>query len=337
MTKKVEMVYFGGATQTTEWFGNSGRNYTENYFGGVAVPPNPNDNFIPPDVTPPTKPLAWVGTPPATGTVGSDLVYNWEGGDISADPKKYNVVVELAGAEVDNKTDSATTYTFSTTGKAPGTYKVTVYDKGGKSDPTASKITVDTVLSAAPVQKTIAGKAKAAATGGDVVPFTDLFTPTNCAATDFDFVVAPTTAGSVAAATGALTLADDAAGKVEVTATAKSSAGTISGSPAKGTITLVTAKPKPKSISGLTIASATGGDKIAFNLMFTAVNCAATDFDFAVDGTPANGTVNATTGELTLIDTAAGKVTITATAKSSAGTVSGSPASCVITAVTAKP
>lgn len=328
MTKQYTQAYFGGVTQTTEWLGNSGRNYTGNYFGGVQVPPDPNDNFIPPDAN---SPLAWV-TKPATGTVGDQLKYVWQGGDISQPPKAYNVVVATGSTIIDDKTAPDLNYTFDTTGKAAGAYTVTVYDKGGKGDPTAASIVANLTLAAAPVVKSISGKTVASATGGDTVTFANLFTVANCGAGDFDYAVNPTSAGSVNTTSGLLTLVDNATGKVEVTATAKSATGAVTGSPAKATITAVAPK---KTVAGKTIAAATGGDVIQFATMFTATNCGPTDFNFAVDGTPANGTVDATTGALTLIDAATGTVKITATGK--AAGINGSPAVCTITAVTPKP
>lgn len=70
--------------------------------------------------------------------------------------------------------------------------------------------------------------------------------------------------------------------------------------------------------------------------MFTVVGVTASDFDFVV--TPqAAGTVNTTTGALTIADATTGAFTVKATAKASAGAVTGSPATVNFTGVTAKP
>lgn len=329
MTKQYTQAYFGGVTQTTEWLGNSGRNYTENYFGGVQVPPDPNDNFIPPDAG---TPLAWIAHP-ATGTVGDTLKYTWTGG--APGTQGYNVIVlNPQGTEEDNTfvVDGSVGYPFDTTGKTAGAWTVQVYDGKDAQDPAAKKIEQALALAAAPVVKSISGKTVPAATGGGTVTFANLFTVANCGAGDFDYAVNPTSAGSVNTTSGLLTLTDNATGKVEVTATAKSATGPVTGSPAKATITSVTPK---KTVAGKTIDAATGGDVIQFADMFTATNCGPTDFNFAVDGTPANGTVDATTGTLTLIDAATGTVKVTATGK--AAGINGSPAVCTITAVTPKP
>lgn len=104
------------------------------------------------------------------------------------------------------------------------------------------------------------------------------------------------------------------------------------------TQTVTAAAVPPPVVKSITAAAdkatATGGDTLAFTAMFTATNCAAADFDFAVDPSAA-GAVNAA-GLLTLTANATGAVTVVATAKTATGAVTGSPATFKITAVTPK-
>lgn len=86
--------------------------------------------------------------------------------------------------------------------------------------------------------KTIAGKTIDGLTGGQSVPFSDMFTVTNgTVGSDLTYVVAPSSAGSVNSG-GVLALLATASGTVTVTATAKSGT-TIDGSPATCTLTNV--------------------------------------------------------------------------------------------------
>lgn len=85
--------------------------------------------------------LAWVNHP-SSGSENTDLIFTWDGGELTTG--NYNVVVTKDGAEVDNITTANKTYTLN---RPAGEYVVTVYDKGGKSDPTASNISQATTLS----------------------------------------------------------------------------------------------------------------------------------------------------------------------------------------------
>jgi hypothetical protein len=86
--------------------------------------------------------LAWVNHP-SSGSENTDLIFTWDGGTLTTD--NYNVVVTKDGVEVDNITTANKTYTLN---RPAGDYVVTVYDKGGKSDPTASNISQAIALSA---------------------------------------------------------------------------------------------------------------------------------------------------------------------------------------------
>ena len=86
--------------------------------------------------------LAWVNHP-SSGSENTDLIFTWDGGTLTTG--NYNVVVTKDGVEVDNITTANKTYTLNRTA---GDYVVTVYDKGGKSDSTASNISQAITLSA---------------------------------------------------------------------------------------------------------------------------------------------------------------------------------------------
>lgn len=89
-----------------------------------------------------TVALAWANHP-SSGSENTDLIFTWDGGELTTG--NYNVVVTKDGVEVDNITTANKTYTLN---RPAGEYVVTVYDKGGKSDPTASNISQAITLSA---------------------------------------------------------------------------------------------------------------------------------------------------------------------------------------------
>ncbi|AZF88303.1 hypothetical protein [Salmonella phage Astrid] len=86
--------------------------------------------------------LAWVNHP-SSGSENTDIVFSWDGGTLTTG--NYNVVVTKDGAEVVNISTPDKSYTLN---KTAGDYVVTVYDKGGKSDSTASNISQAITLSA---------------------------------------------------------------------------------------------------------------------------------------------------------------------------------------------
>nr|DAE36542.1 MAG TPA: hypothetical protein [Caudoviricetes sp.] len=86
---------------------------------------------------------------------------------------------------------------------------------------TQTSVTATGTISGVVPKATITAKTVEAKVGGDVVPFADMFTSNN-AATNFNYVVTPTAAGTVDSS-GSLTLADDpGAETVTVKATHKS-------------------------------------------------------------------------------------------------------------------
>lgn len=86
--------------------------------------------------------LAWVNHP-SSGSENTDLIFTWDGGTLTTG--NYNVVVTKDGVEVVNITTANKSYTLN---RPAGDYVVTVYDKGGKSDSTASNISQAITLSA---------------------------------------------------------------------------------------------------------------------------------------------------------------------------------------------
>ena len=78
--------------------------------------------------------LAW-DNHPSSGSENTDIVFSWDGGTLTTG--NYNIVVTKDGAEVVNISTPDKSYTIN---KTAGDYVVTVYDKGGKSDSTASNI-----------------------------------------------------------------------------------------------------------------------------------------------------------------------------------------------------
>lgn len=191
-----------------------------------------------------------------------------------------------------------------------------------------SQAVVAAAIPTGPVKTIVAAADQAAATGGDVIAFTAMFTATNGAtAADLNFAVNPAAAGNVNAA-GQLTLAGDASGAVSVVATAKPGV-YVSGSPATFNITAVT----PKSITAKTGLTAAAGATMTFAQMFDVTgNVVAGDLNFTVD--PAKGSqggeVTAATGALKLDADASGDITVTATAKAGKA-ITGSPAIATIT------
>ena len=86
--------------------------------------------------------LAWVNHP-SSGSENTDLIFTWDGGTLTTG--NYNVVVTKDGVEVVNITTANKSYTLN---RPAGGYVVTIYDKGGKSDSTASNISQSITLSA---------------------------------------------------------------------------------------------------------------------------------------------------------------------------------------------
>ena len=78
--------------------------------------------------------LSWVNHP-SSGSENTDLIFTWDGGELTTG--NYNVVVTKDGSEIVNTTTTNKTYTLN---QPSGDYVVTVYDKGGKSDPTYASI-----------------------------------------------------------------------------------------------------------------------------------------------------------------------------------------------------
>lgn len=190
--------------------------------------------------------LAW-GSHPASGTLGTNVNYNFTGGIPLVNGDSYQIIVTKPdGTEHDNVTQTAKTYAMVTAeSDAAGTYTVMVFDKGvkpGTTDPVdgGAKISQEVTMAAAPA-KTVNGKVLDAQVGGTVVPAASLFTIANGAAYSDILTVTGTPAKVTWDATAStLTIADDATGDIALAYTVKS--GVTKGSTAPK-LTGVTAKP----------------------------------------------------------------------------------------------
>lgn len=106
-------------------------------------------------------PLAWLEHP-SSGSSNTRVTYTWEGGEPTAG--NYNVVVTKGSVEVDNTTQPEKEYQLI---QPAGDYTVTVYDKGGKGDATASNIAQNVTLAA------VLPKALYTVTAADITAITD--------------------------------------------------------------------------------------------------------------------------------------------------------------------
>lgn len=142
--------------------------------------------------------------------------------------------------------------------------------------------------------------------GGNSTAFTTMFTATNSTYSDYDFVITPTSAGTINGS-GVFTLSDTASGTVTVKATHKTQTSVT----ATTTFTGVAAKA---TITAKTVGAKVGGDTILFADMFTS-NYTADSFSYVL--TPADaGTVDAS-GDLQLaLDPGDEAITLKATHKS---------------------
>lgn len=208
----------------------------------------------------------------------------------------YNFVVTPSAAGTVNAAGQLTL-----AGTASGNVTVKATHKTVTSVTATASINGVTPLPTVVAKAAVAGKI-----GGDTVAFADMFTVTNSAVSDYNFVVTPTAAGSVNTS-GLLTLADTATGDVSVKATHKTKT-TVT-----ATFNLTGVSPKA-AITGKTVSGKSAEGTATFAEMFTATNSAATNYDFVVTPSTA-GSVNATSGLLTLSETATGDVTVKATHK----------------------
>lgn len=94
-------------------------------------------------------PLAWGSNHPSTGLSNTNINFNWTGGDSST--VNYNLVVyESDGTTITDDQTIPVANKSANINEAAGTYTVKVYDKGGRTDPTANVISQQIVLSDAP-------------------------------------------------------------------------------------------------------------------------------------------------------------------------------------------
>jgi hypothetical protein len=138
---------------------------------------------------------------------------------------------------------------------------------------------------------TIVGKTVTGRFGGSNVLFTDMFT-SNKPSSDYTYVVNPTTNVTINNTTGVLTLGDEASGNYTITATHKTQAGVTATANVNGVTTKAT-------ITAAALTDKVGGDVIPFVDMFTS-NKPASEFNFVLTPTGDVGSINTTTGALTL-------------------------------------
>ncbi|EFO7976623.1 hypothetical protein HO291_003479 [Salmonella enterica] len=268
--------------------------------------------------------LVWDGTQPTTGNVGDTLKLSWKGGK-----GQYNVKVTDPDGIVDDRgAMPSLTIQVNTAGKKAGAWKVEVTDE------TPTTITQNITISPALAAPTFTTQPKAATlnegTAGSMTAAAD-----GNPAPTLQWQKSATQAGTFTNVAGkttgtlAFTGARSEAGFYKCVATNSQASAGVSSSVVQLTITLksITAKADP--------GTATGGDIIDFATMFDAKVVTAKDFDFVVSGGDATGKVD-TDGKLTLADAATGTVTVTANAKTAAGTVDGTGAVFTITTVTPK-
>ncbi|UYE89915.1 hypothetical protein [Escherichia phage E20-1] len=118
--------------------------------------------------------------------------------------------------EIADPTKATVTTAGRVTAVAAGSTTLTVKSS---TKPSVTKV-INVVVN--PQPPTIAAKAAITGkSGGDSVAFTDMFTVQRSSATNYNFVVTPTAAGSVNATSGLLTLSDTANDNVTVKATHK--------------------------------------------------------------------------------------------------------------------
>ena len=142
--------------------------------------------------------------------------------------------------------------------------------------------------------------------GGNSTAFTTMFTATNSTYSDYNFVITPTSAGTISGS-GVFTLSDNASGNYTVKATHKVQ--TL----VTATANITSVAPKA-TITAKTVGDKVGGDVVPFADMFTSNN-AATNFNYVVTPVDA-GTVDSS-GNFTLSDDPGDEaITVKATHKS---------------------
>ncbi|ENE5752103.1 hypothetical protein ABNO07_003581 [Salmonella enterica subsp. enterica serovar Bareilly] len=187
--------------------------------------------------------------------------------------------------------------------------KVTITASAAKADDK----TIDIDIKAA--RAVVAAAAKAMATGGDVIPFANMFTlQGGVVLDDLEFAVnAGTTALTGAMSqTGDLTLPENTSGTVTVTATLHQGATAIPGLPVTFTITAVTPKTKLTKVTPAKTLKVGAAD-LAGSDLFT-VQPTSKAFTIAIDASDTTGSANiASSGKLHAVKpgTATVKATVT--------------------------
>lgn len=139
--------------------------------------------------------------------------------------------------------------------------------------------------------------------GGNSTAFTTMFTATNSTYSDYNFVITPTSAGTINGS-GVFTLSDTASGTVTVKATHKTQTSVT----ATTTFTDVAAKAGITSKGPIDTAFV-GGGAIAITVMFNFINSVPEDYNITVSPT-ANGSYS--NGTVTLTNNASGSTVVKA-------------------------
>lgn len=159
--------------------------------------------------------------------------------------------------------------------------------------------------------------------GGNSTAFTTMFTATNSTYSDYNFVITPTSAGTISGS-GVFTLSNNASGTVTVKATHKTQTSVT----ATTSFTDVVAKASVQTKGPITTAYI-GGDVIAMSTLFTFTNSVPDDYNISVSPV-ANGTYG--NGNITLANTASGSTVVTVSHKNQSNAAD----SCTISNVTPK-
>ena len=135
-----------------------------------------------------------------TGKIGGDTVNFADLFTVTnSTASNYNFVANPAGMTTSINTNTGL---VTLAASASGDVTITATHK------TQTSVTAVGTISAVTPKASITGKTLSSKVGGDAIPFADMFTATNSTASNYNFVVTPTEAGTVNAS-GVLTLADD--------------------------------------------------------------------------------------------------------------------------------
>lgn len=193
----------------------------------------------------------------------------------------YNFVVTPTAAGSVNASG-----VFSLNANASGTVTVKATHK------TQTSVTATTSFTGVVAKASIQSKGPITTqyVGGSSIPFSTLFTLTNSVADDYTITVSPTANGAYSG--GNIVLTNNASGSTVVMAVHKSQGN------ASDSCTISNVTPKA-TLTAKALTGKVGGDVIPFADMFTS-NKPASEFNYVLTPTGDVGTINTTTGALTL-------------------------------------